>query len=227
MVKLVFLILLALAAPTAVAADPFHEPVCVSTATCVGAGTCVSSAACLPRGCEPAADCSASAGDMSVCSVNVSIDGETCQTAVALDAHRDGHHVTDGVDVAGSGLVLAVTLTDGSVDGYNLQNVWITPAVEAGLVVAGMDAGYTAIGAYRSDIDTEGPRGGPYGLVAPGYEHTWTQLSVVATNSGGDAGPQDIQVSVWLLDYAPDGCHVRSPSGRGVDLACPRVQDLP
>lgn len=225
MVKLVLFVLLALAAPSAVAADPFRDAVCVTGSTCVGAGTCTP-AACVPRSCEPVVDCYGSAGDASVCSVNVSIDGETCQTEVAVGAQRDGLHAADGVDVDGSGALVAVTVTDGSVEAYNLQNVWITPAAELGLDVAGVDAGYTTVGVYRSDIDTEGPRGGPYGMIAPSSEHTWTQLSVVASNSGGEGGTQDVQVSLWLLDYVPEGCHVRSPSGRGVELACPRVHEL-
>lgn len=226
MVKLLFVVSLVLAAPLAAAGDPFRDPVCISSTSCFGPGTC-SMAGCVPQSCEPALDCRGEVGNLGGCAVNMSIDGRTCQVALVLDAQRDGVVLADAASVDSSSALLSVTLTNGSVDEYNLENVWITPTAEAGLVVAGVDTGYSSIGVYRSDITTEGPRGGPFGMIAPSSEHTWTQISLVAGNSGGAGGTQDVQVSVWLLDMMLDGCHVRSPSGRGLEVTCPRVQELP
>ena len=204
-------------APFAGAVDPFHDQVCLTVELCYGAGTCVTDVGCVPRGCEPLASCSGEIGpDGSACAVNATIDGRTCASHIGLGADTG----------QGSRLGARVQLSNGSVEANKLDNTWIAPGVEGELGVAGFDFGGYHVYLYRSDILTEGPRGGPYGQLAPSENHTWTEIGVVAGHHGGPFFGEDIVVAVELLDLMPESCWIRAPSGALPEFACPSLAPL-
>ena len=222
-----------LATPLAAAQDPF-QPVCEGSA-CVGFNGCVpldvpgvpGLGACVPPACYPLAQCRGQVSDgAAFCAVNATIDGRTCDTTFGVGFETEGVDVPRLGPVEGSRAWVGFGVTNGSVQQFNLQNAWTAPTAEVDASVMGVDLGRTTVGVYFTEIQTEGPRGGPYGAVAPSQSHTWTQVSIVAHNSGGMGGSEDVQVSVWFLDYMPDGCHVRSPSGEGPEAACPPLRDF-
>jgi len=201
--------LAALCAPPAAATDPLYEQVCVTDNMCYGAGTCVE-VACVPRGC-PTISCRLEVGpDSTACATNVTIDGRTC--AFHFGAGTDGPSNSFGVTAQSS---------NGSVRGGNLENTWISPGLEAHADVAGLNLGQFYAEAYRSDIQTEGPRGGPFGTLEPSQNHTWTQIGVAAGHHGGPAFGEDVVIVLELLDMMPESCFLRSPSGAFPGVECP------
>lgn len=200
------------AAPGALAEDPLNEPVCVLN-ECVGAGECIENS-CVPRGCEPAGRCSAEAGPNRVaCATNVTIDGRTCALYAGAAFERDAVVRADA----------SAAVSNGSVHAEHLDNTWVSPGADVSLGVAGHDLGRFFVYAYRSDILTEGPRGGPYGRLAPSEHHTWTEFGVVAGHAGGPTGGGDVIVGVELLDLVPEGCFVRFSAEDSPEVSCPRV----
>lgn len=202
--------------PTAAASDTFFEERCVNSDLCAGAGTCLDAVlayACIPRGCPPGVSCYAEvAPESAECASNTTIDGQTCSV-----------HVAFGVDAADSDLSFVVQLSNGSVSSAPLENSWISPGVESRLKVIGLDFGSAYAYAYRSDIRTEGPRGGPFGMLSPAPHHTWTQIGVAAGHRGGPAFGEDVVVAIELMDFMPEGCWVRSPGGAVPEFECPRL----
>lgn len=168
---------------------------------------------CTPRSCEPAMDCRIDVEPAGAkCAMNVSISGRTCTTVVAVRASR----ASEGTAVGAS-----FELSDGTVSGVNLPNTWVSPSANVEGSAGGVDLGRNSIGAYRSDILTEGPRGGPFGEVAPSRNHTWTEVGVFAYHDSTTAR-EGILVAVWFLDLMPEGCFVRTQSGVQ-DTPCPSL----
>lgn len=168
---------------------------------------------CTPRSCEPVMDCRLDvAPTVAQCAVNISISGRTCTTVLGVGASRPH----EGTQAAAN-----VELSDGRVDRHNLPNSWLSPSANVGASVAGTDLGSTSIGVYRSEILTEGPRGGPFGEVAPSMNHTWSEVSVFAYHEG-PAGREGVRVVLWFLDMMPEGCFVRTQSGV-LDAPCPAM----
>lgn len=205
-----------LCAPTVAASDPFYEEVCPTSDVCVGAGMCVDAMlayTCIPRGCSIGISCYAEVGpDSAECAFNTTIDGQTCSV-----------HVAFGMDTADSDMSVAAQLSNGSVSSTPLENTWVSPGAESRLKVLGLDFGSAYAYAYRSDIQTEGPRGGPFGLLSPAQHHTWTEVGVAAGHHGGPAFGEDVVVAVELMDFMPEGCWLRSPSGAVPEVECPRL----
>lgn len=210
---LIVLVLLS-AAPLAGAIDPFRDQLCVNQEACYGAGSCVADAGCVPRGCEPLASCSGEIGpDSTSCAFNATISGATCASHLGV--------ALGGAE--GTRLAARATASNGSVDAHKLENTWSAPGAEAELALAGLDFGGLYVYLYRSDILTEGPRGGLYGQVAPSANHTWTQIGVTGGHYGGPLSGEDFAIAVELLDLMPESCWVRSPSGVAPELACPSL----
>ncbi|HET6405163.1 MAG TPA: hypothetical protein VFH78_10985 [Candidatus Thermoplasmatota archaeon] len=206
----ILVIVALLAVPSAAAVDPLHEQLCVQEGMCAGAGTCTP-AACLPRGCV-VASCSSELGpDGAECGFNEAIDGRTCAVHVGGEVGR-GSPTRAGA---------YVHVTNGSVDAQELHNAWLTPGAEGHASVAGADLGYVYAVVYRSDIQTEGPRGGPFARFQPSPHHTWTEVGVAAGHHGGPGFGEDVVVALILLDHAPESCFVRSPSGALPGVECP------
>lgn len=211
-------------APFAAATDPFGDEICFDEDSCVGAGSCYDPL-CVPQHCQPIVDCRGEVGPDAVgCAVNTTIDGRTCQAYAGIGV-QDERHLALPLwgDASGTSVGAAVAVTNGSVYAQNLPNTWLSPSAQVEANALGLDLGTFSAGAYRSDIVTEGPRGGIYGEIAPSPDHTWTELAFFVRHDGGPAGTSEgIVVAIWLLDLMPDGCFVR---GLGVDddVRCPRV----
>lgn len=205
-------IVAATSAPGASASDPFYDPLCVGEA-CAGAGTCVLDVGCAPRGCDVAVSCRGAVGPVGdECAVNETIDGRTCAVYAGVDMDAGG----------GTRVGFMIEASEGSVEAFNLFNSWAAPGAEADASILGTEVGRAFVYVYRSDISTEGPRGGPVGTIAPYENHTWTQIGVAG---GLDGGP-DVLVGIVLLDFAPEGCFVRSPSASAPGVECPPLGSL-
>lgn len=215
-VGLLVILVAALNAPSAVASDPFYEQVCVTEDTCYGAGSCFDATAayvCVPRGCSVGISCTAEIGpDSTQCAFNTTIDGRTCAVYVGF-----------GVDGTDNNVAFAAQVSNGSVEASPLENTWLSPGVESRVMLAGADFGHFYAQAYRSDIVTEGPRGGVFGRLSPSANHTWTQIGVGAGHHGGPAFGEDLVVVVELMDMMPEGCWVRSPTNALPEIDCPRM----
>lgn len=220
--KALVLVMLVLAAPTALARDPLREPTCVGPegALCVGPSTCTD-VGCVPPACQPAAQCYSDVSGAESCAINLTIDGQTCQSVVAASVSHRGAGAVGPTRASG-----AATLTGGNVNRFNLVNSWVTPGAETDLMVAGVGIGQLSAGVYRSEIHTDGQRGGVLGMVEPSHHQTWTQIALVARFSPSSGGHEDLQVAVWFLDYMPNGCHMRSPSGSSPEVECPRLHEF-
>lgn len=205
-----------LAAPLAVADDPFRDQVCPDTESCVGPGMCTEWG-CVPRSCQPLVYCRSVLTSTQECEVNLTIDGETCQLVAGLGARSNDHR---------NEFWVAASLTNGNVDAFNLPNTWITPAIEASASVAGVETGDVSVGVYRSDILTEGPRGGVLGAVSPSPEHQWTHLAFEIHQGDGATAGNDIVVGIYFLDSAPDGCYARSSASTVPLFECPPPREI-
>lgn len=196
---------MAACAPTVTASDPFYEQFCATDQVCAGAGTCVDAAvtyACVPRGCSVAVSCRAEIGpDSAACAFNTTIDGRTCAVHFAFSLDSAQHEV--GV---------TAQLSNGSVSGAHLQNTWMAPGVEARLKVLGFDLGGAYAHAYRSDIQSDG--------------HAWTEVGVAAGHHGGPGFGEDAVVAIELMDFRPEGCWLRSPTGALPDVSCPSMSNV-
>lgn len=212
--------LVTLGAPTAQADDPFYDEFCVGVVVCAGAGTCVDAQvahACVPRGCSaPSVSCEAAMEPNDAqCAFNTSIGGKTCSAYVGLE-----------VDAPGSSVGFAVQASNGSVTSSPLENTWTSPGIEAYGTVLGVELGHVYAHAYRSDVVTEGPRGGPVGMVSPAPHHAWTEIGVSAGHHGGELPSEGIIVAVELMDFMPEGCWLRTMSGSAPDVECPSLAPL-
>lgn len=219
---------LVLAVPFASASDPLNEPVCDETLGCFGAGACVADVTCVPPLCNPNLRCTSEvSGTGSGCSVNETIDGETCATYVALGGGTDRHTTVPGVgNVGTNGLMLVVSTSEGHVSASNLPNTWIAPGAELSASAADGEPATTGVGVYRSDVDVEGDSGLP-ATPATSPRHRYTQVALDVHHRSAVAGEQGIVVGIVLLDLAPEGCFVRSPGATVKDTTCREaVEDL-
>lgn len=220
-----FFAILVAAAPFAVAMDPTSQPACVED-TCAGPGTCAEGVACVPRGCEPVVHCRSNldTGTGTSCAVNETIDGRMCQALVSVELSSKASATAPLLGEVGQPrVVAALAVGQGNVNLYNLPNSWASPAAEADAFVLGQDAGYVSVGAYRSDIATEGA---PHLLARQlhGDEHRFEQVVLVAYHDGV-LGPQTLSVGVIVLDSLPESCFVRSGTGTVEEFRCPRLSD--
>lgn len=218
------LLLLVLAAPLATAGDPFREPVCAPGLPCVGPGTCTE-VVCVPTSCEPAMRCVGHVNDPADCAENLTIDGRMCQTRLAIGLDRGEVHGPEGLVVPGSDVWVAATVSEGSVHGMDLANEWMALSAETDATLAGVAVGRTSAGIYGSDVQTEGQRGGIYGMLLPADGQTWTQVALIFGTDAGPGPEERVQVAVWFHDLMPNGCHTRSASGRA-DVDCPRLHEF-
>lgn len=196
------LVVLAAATPSADATDPLLEPACLDAGVCAGAGMCVLDVGCVPRSCQPLLHCRSEVTlDGQDCEVNLTIDGRTCQTYAGF-----GYRTSE----PGNHGFVGVTLSNGSVDAFNLPNTWVSPALDANLAVADKDPGAVSLGAYRSDIEHEDER--------------WAETGVFVRHLSGPVGGTYLTIGVWTLDSMPEHCYARSSAG---DVECPSEDELP
>lgn len=203
--------LLLLTFPLAGATDYMSEPLaCDATLGCVGLGMCVEGV-CRHDACDPAAVCQGRVDWTPRCALNETIDGKTCRSFLGLDfdAQRDldaqGGH-------AHASLAAGLLLTNGSVDGRDLTNTWISHGAYVTASVMDVEVDQAYAGFYVGALHVAPPGGSA---------HEARNVGVDAYGAG-----QDASAFVHFYDVEPMGCTATVDGAFVGDLTCPRPRAL-